>query len=60
MNHDLSEQIPAPLSYFPIVNLILFSELHKLVNKGGLTGLVHDIETWVYCENGMFLFINQF
>ena len=35
-----SEQLPAPFNYFTIVNLIRFSELHDLVNKSGLTGLV--------------------
>ena len=35
------EQLPAPLNYFNIVNLIGFSELHDLVKKIGLTGLVH-------------------
>ena len=35
-----SEQLPAPFNYFTIVNLIQFSELHDLVNKSGLTGLV--------------------
>ena len=34
-----SEQIPAPLNYFIIVNSIRFSELHNLVNKSCLTGL---------------------
>ena len=37
----LSEQMPAPLKYFTIANLIQFSELHNLVNKSGLTDLVH-------------------
>ena len=44
VNLDLTrfnEQLPAPLNYFTIVNLIPFSELHGLVNKRGLTGLVH-------------------
>ena len=43
VNLDLTrfnEQLPAPLNYFTIVNLIRFSELHDLVNKSGLTGLV--------------------
>ena len=31
-----SEQMPAPLNYFIILNLIQFSELHNLVNKSGL------------------------
>ena len=37
-----SEQMPAPLNYFTkyIVNSIWFSELHNLVNKSGLIGLV--------------------
>ena len=43
-----SEQLPAPLNYFTIVNLIRFSELHDLVNTSGLMGLIHEIETWVY------------
>ena len=34
------EKLLAPLNYFTIVNLIRFSELHDLVNKSGLTGLV--------------------
>ena len=34
---QFSEQMPAPLNYFTIVNLIPFSELHDLVNKSGLT-----------------------
>ena len=33
-----SEQIPAPLDYFAIVNSIWFSELLYLVNKSGITG----------------------
>ena len=36
-----SEQMPAPLNYFTISNLIRFCELHDLVNKSGLTaGLI--------------------
>ena len=35
-----SEQMPAPLNYFTIVNSIWFSELHDLVNKNGLTVLI--------------------
>ena len=37
---QFSEQLPAPLNYFTVVNLIWFCELHDLVNKSGLTGLV--------------------
>ena len=36
--HDFIEQMPAPLNYSTIVNLIHFSELRNLVNRSGLTG----------------------
>ena len=35
-----NEQLPAPLNYFTIVNLIRYGELQDLVNKNGLTGII--------------------
>ena len=35
-----SVQMTVPLNYFTVVHPICFSELHNLVNKSGLDGLI--------------------